>query len=120
MGHLDVRMWQFLDEPSSALDPIASHKIEELLTHLKLDFTIIVTHTMQEAARIADSAAFMPTGENRVGELVEYDESNSLLSTPSDSRTEAYVTGPFGDDSLVRQKRQKSSVAVAPAAKKAK
>jgi phosphate transport system ATP-binding protein len=86
-----------LDEPSSALDPIASYKIEELLMHLKVDFTIIiVTHNMQQAARIADRVAFMLAGEDRVGELVEYAETKKLFSTPSDKRTEDYITGRFG------------------------
>jgi phosphate transport system ATP-binding protein len=86
-----------LDEPSSALDPIASFKIEELLTCLKVDYTIvIVTHNMQQAARIADKTAFMLAGEDHVGELVEYDETAKLFSNPADARTEDYITGRFG------------------------
>ncbi len=86
-----------LDEPSSALDPIASFKIEELLASLKTDYTIvIVTHNMQQAARIADKTAFMLAGEDHVGELIEYDETARLFSNPTDARTEDYITGRFG------------------------
>src|SRR5579884_2955583 len=86
-----------LDEPSSALDPIASFKIEELLLQLKNDYTmVIVTHNMQQAARIADFTGFMLAGTDYVGELVEYGETTKMFSNPSDSRTEAYITGRFG------------------------
>jgi phosphate transport system ATP-binding protein len=86
-----------LDEPTSALDPIASYKVEELLTSLKRDYTVvIVTHNMQQAARIADFTAFMLAGEDYVGELVEYGETAQIFSTPKDRRTEEYITGRFG------------------------
>jgi phosphate transport system ATP-binding protein len=86
-----------LDEPTSALDPIASYKIEELLAQLKQDYTvIIVTHNMQQAARIADKTAFMLAGSDFVGELIEYDDTKRIFSNPSDERTEDYITGRFG------------------------
>ena len=81
-----------MDEPTSALDPIATMKIEELLTELKKDYTIvIVTHSMQQAARISDRTAFF-----LLGELIEYDETATMFSKPTDSRTESYITGRFG------------------------
>lgn len=81
-----------LDEPCSALDPISTAKIEELLIQLKENCTIvIVTHNMQQAARISDSTAFMLTGE-----LVEFSPTPQLFTTPTDPRTEAYITGRFG------------------------
>jgi len=86
-----------LDEPTSALDPIASFKIEELLLQLKQEYTVvIVTHNMQQAARIADFTAFMLAGSGFVGELVEYAPTSQLFSKPSDKRTEDYITGRFG------------------------
>jgi phosphate transport system ATP-binding protein len=86
-----------LDEPSSALDPIASYKIEELLLQLKGQYTVvIVTHNMQQAARIADYTAFMLAGGDYVGELVEFDETGKIFSNPSDPRTQDYITGRFG------------------------
>lgn len=86
-----------LDEPTSALDPIASYKIEELLNDLKDEYTVvIVTHNMQQAARIADYTAFMLAGEDYVGELVEYGETRQIFNTPKDRRTEDYITGRFG------------------------
>ncbi|HEX8919347.1 MAG TPA: phosphate ABC transporter ATP-binding protein PstB [Chloroflexota bacterium] len=86
-----------LDEPTSALDPIASYKIEELLCQLKSTYTVvIVTHNMQQAARIADYTAFMLAGSDFVGELIEYGETKQLFSTPHDKRTEDYITGRFG------------------------
>lgn len=86
-----------LDEPTSALDPIASFKIEELLLQLKQEYTVvIVTHNMQQAARIADFTAFMLAGSDFVGELVEYAPTSQLFSKPSDKRTEDYITGRFG------------------------
>jgi phosphate transport system ATP-binding protein len=86
-----------LDEPSSALDPIASFKIEELLCHLEQDYTVvIVTHNMQQAARIADRTAFMLAGGDLVGELIEYGPTSQVFSNPSDKRTEDYITGRFG------------------------
>jgi phosphate transport system ATP-binding protein len=81
-----------MDEPCSALDPVATLKIEELIDELKRDYTIvIVTHNMQQAARVADRTAFM-----LMGELVEFDETEKIFTKPSDSRTEEYVTGKFG------------------------
>jgi phosphate transport system ATP-binding protein len=86
-----------LDEPSSALDPIASFKIEELLNDLKGEYTVvIVTHNMQQAARIADFTAFMLAGSDFVGELVEKDATSQIFSKPSDKRTEDYISGRFG------------------------
>jgi phosphate transport system ATP-binding protein len=81
-----------MDEPCSALDPIATLKIEELIDRLKTRVTIvIVTHNMQQAARVADRTAFMLDGE-----LVEVGPTQDIFTTPSDPRTEAYVTGKFG------------------------
>jgi phosphate transport system ATP-binding protein len=81
-----------MDEPASALDPISTLKIEELVLELKKRFTIvIVTHNMQQAARVADKTAFMLAGE-----LVEFTDTDKLFTNPDDSRTEDYVTGKFG------------------------
>jgi phosphate transport system ATP-binding protein len=81
-----------MDEPCSALDPIATLRIEELIADLKRRYTIaIVTHNMQQAARVADRTAFMLAGE-----LIEVDETEKIFTTPGDSRTEDYVTGKFG------------------------
>jgi phosphate transport system ATP-binding protein len=81
-----------MDEPCSALDPIATLKIEDLIQDLKECYTIvIVTHNMQQAARVADTTAFM-----LLGELVEHAATERIFSNPSDTRTEAYVTGKFG------------------------
>ena len=81
-----------MDEPCSALDPIATLKIEELIEELKTRYTIvIVTHNMQQAGRVADKTAFMLAGE-----LVEFDDTNTIFTNPSDERTEQYVTGKFG------------------------
>ena len=89
-----------LDEPASALDPIATQRIEELMHELKTDYTIvIVTHNMQQAARVADRTAFFSlevSGSERYGVLVEYDETPKLFTAPTDKRTEDYVTGRFG------------------------
>jgi len=89
-----------LDEPASALDPIATQKIEELMHELKRDYTIvIVTHNMQQAARVADRTAFFSLEvdeSGRAGVLVEYDETPRIVTAPSDKRTEDYVTGRFG------------------------
>ncbi len=80
------------DEPCSALDPVATLRIEELIEELKKDYTIIiVTHNMQQAARVADRTAFMLTGE-----LVEFADTRTIFTNPDDSRTEEYVTGKFG------------------------
>jgi phosphate transport system ATP-binding protein len=81
-----------MDEPCSALDPIATLKIEELIHELKQRYTIvIVTHNMQQAARVADTTAFMLAGE-----MIEHDATDKMFSKPGDSRTEEYVTGKFG------------------------
>jgi phosphate transport system ATP-binding protein len=89
-----------LDEPASALDPIATASIEELMTTLKERYTIvIVTHNMQQAARVAERTAFFSldvSGGKRTGVLVEYDDTEKLFTRPSDKRTEDYVTGRFG------------------------
>ena len=86
-----------MDEPCSALDPIATLRIEELMRELKKDYTIvIVTHNMQQAARISDMTAFMMVRPDRAGELVEYDQTEAIFNRPSDSRTEDYITGRFG------------------------
>jgi phosphate transport system ATP-binding protein len=89
-----------LDEPASALDPIATQKIEELMRELKQEYTIvIVTHNMQQAARVADRTAFFSLdtdGGGRSGVLVEYDETEKIFTAPADKRTEDYVTGRFG------------------------
>ena len=89
-----------LDEPASALDPIATTAIEELMHELKKDYTlVIVTHNMQQAARVADLTAFfsLEVGEDRrTGVLVEYDSTDKLFTNPVDKRTEDYVTGRFG------------------------
>jgi phosphate transport system ATP-binding protein len=81
-----------MDEPCSALDPVATLRIEELIDELKERFTIvIVTHNMQQAGRVADSTAFMLDGQ-----LVEHGPTKEIFTTPSDERTERYVTGKFG------------------------
>jgi phosphate transport system ATP-binding protein len=91
-----------MDEPASALDPISTTRIEDLMHELKRDYTIvIVTHNMQQAARVADMTAFFSvdvdesTGK-RTGVLVEYDRTAKIFTTPADTRTEDYVTGRFG------------------------
>ncbi len=81
-----------LDEPCSALDPISTAKVEELLFHLKENCTlVIVTHNMQQAARVSDSTAFM-----LMGDLIEFSPTPQMFTTPTDPRTEAYITGRFG------------------------
>jgi phosphate transport system ATP-binding protein len=88
-----------MDEPASALDPIATLKIEDLMQELKKDYTIIiVTHNMQQAARVSDfTAMMMLEGEGtRSGTVIEFDETNKIFTTPRDKRTEDYVTGRFG------------------------
>jgi phosphate transport system ATP-binding protein len=86
-----------MDEPASALDPVATFKIEELMTELKKDYTIvIVTHNMQQASRVSDYTAFLLSGEDRTGELIEYGPTSRLFTNPVDPRTEAYITGRFG------------------------
>ena len=89
-----------LDEPCSALDPIATAAVEELLTALKRDYTIVmVTHNMQQATRVADHTAFFSLNveaDRRAGVLVEYDVTGKIFSRPSDQRTQDYITGRFG------------------------
>jgi phosphate transport system ATP-binding protein len=81
-----------MDEPTSSLDPVATQKIEDLMSELKKEFTIvIVTHNMQQAARISDKTAFF-----LMGELVEFGDTNTIFSNPKHKQTEAYVTGRFG------------------------
>ena len=81
-----------MDEPTSALDPISTSKIEELAMELKKRYTIvIVTHNMQQALRISDRTAFF-----LLGELIEYDDTEKMFSTPSQKKTEDYITGRFG------------------------
>jgi phosphate transport system ATP-binding protein len=91
-----------MDEPASALDPISTTAIEDLMHRLKRDYTIvIVTHNMQQAARVADMTAFFSVkvsedGKQRTGVLVEYDQTPTIFTQPADKRTEDYVTGRFG------------------------
>jgi phosphate transport system ATP-binding protein len=91
-----------MDEPCSALDPIATARIEDLMLELTSQFTIvIVTHNMQQAARVSDRTAFFsvevnPDSDTRTGVLVEFDRTETIFSNPSDERTENYVTGRFG------------------------
>ena len=81
-----------MDEPTSALDPISTLKIEELMSELKKDYTVaVVTHNMQQAARVSDYTAFF-----LVGEVVEFDTTDNIFSRPKDKRTEDYITGRFG------------------------
>ena len=81
-----------MDEPTSALDPIATGKIEELMESLKQEYTIvIVTHSMNQAARISDKTAFF-----YLGDLIEFGDTEKIFSKPEDYRTEAYITGRFG------------------------
>ena len=86
-----------MDEPASALDPISTQSIENLIKGLSKDITIIiVTHNMQQAARISDYALVMMAGEERIGRLIEYGENKQVFDNPKDPRTEAYVTGRIG------------------------
>ncbi len=86
-----------MDEPCSALDPISTLRVEELMLELKQQYTIvIVTHNMQQAARVSDKTAFMLAGEERIGELVEYTETKQLFTNPREERTERYISGRFG------------------------
>ncbi|MFZ5924900.1 MAG: phosphate ABC transporter ATP-binding protein, partial [Bacillota bacterium] len=81
-----------MDEPCSALDPISTAKIEDLMTELKQDYTIvIVTHNMQQAGRVSDRTGFFLSGE-----LIEYGETKDIFERPRDKRTEDYITGRFG------------------------
>ncbi len=90
-----------MDEPCSALDPISTNRIEDLMFELRDEYSIvIVTHNMQQAARVSDMTAFLTVEvdehDHRTGRVVEYDETQRIFSTPKDERTEAYVTGRFG------------------------
>jgi phosphate transport system ATP-binding protein len=86
-----------MDEPCSALDPVATFKIEELIHDLKDRYTIvIVTHNMQQASRVSDFTAFFLAGDDRVGELIEYGPTEQIFTNPRDRRTEDYITGRFG------------------------
>jgi phosphate transport system ATP-binding protein len=90
-----------MDEPCSALDPISTGKIEDLMLDLKREYSIvIVTHNMQQAARVSDKTAFftveLDDDEHRSGRVVEFDDTDKIFTNPSDSRTEAYVTGKVG------------------------
>jgi phosphate transport system ATP-binding protein len=90
-----------MDEPCSALDPISTGKIEDLMLELKQQYSIvIVTHNMQQAARVSDKTAFftveLDDEEHRSGRVVEFDDTEKIFTNPADSRTEAYVTGKVG------------------------
>jgi phosphate transport system ATP-binding protein len=86
-----------MDEPASALDPVATLKIEELMQELKTKYTIvIVTHNMQQAARVSDFTAMMMIDDHRSGQVIEYNETQIIFTRPKDKRTEDYVTGRFG------------------------
>ena len=86
-----------MDEPCSALDPIATLRIEDLMRSLSSDYTIvIVTHNMQQAARVSDMAAFLMMEKDRAGILVEYGPTSQIFTNPQDKRTEDYITGRFG------------------------
>ena len=86
-----------MDEPASALDPISTLRIEELMQELKKNYTIlIVTHNMQQAARASDYTAMMMIDDQRAGGVIEFDETKSIFTRPKDKRTEDYVTGRFG------------------------
>ncbi|OGO30123.1 MAG: phosphate ABC transporter ATP-binding protein [Chloroflexi bacterium RBG_16_56_11] len=86
-----------MDEPCSALDPVATLRIEDLMRDLAKEYTIvIVTHNMQQAARVSDMAAFLMMEEDRAGILVEYSSTSEIFTNPRDKRTEDYITGRFG------------------------
>jgi len=86
-----------MDEPASALDPISTTKIEDLMRELKGAYTfVIVTHNMQQAARVSDFTGFMLSEEGRPGLLIEFGASSAMFTTPKDKRTEDYITGRFG------------------------
>jgi phosphate transport system ATP-binding protein len=86
-----------MDEPASALDPIATYRIEELIRELEKDVTIIiVTHNMQQAARVSDYTAFFMVNENRMGYLVEYGQTAQIFTNPQNKQTEDYISGRFG------------------------
>jgi phosphate transport system ATP-binding protein len=86
-----------MDEPCSALDPVATLKIEDLMRELAQNYTIvIVTHNMQQAARVSDHTAVMMMAEDRAGEMVEFGPTREVFTNPKDKRTEDYITGRFG------------------------
>lgn len=86
-----------MDEPCSALDPIATSRIEELMAHLKREYTmVIVTHNMQQASRVSDSTAFMLAEADRIGRLIEFGPTSDIFTRPAEQRTEDYITGRFG------------------------
>ena len=86
-----------MDEPTSSLDPISTQRIEELMSELKNRVTIvIVTHNMQQAARVSDDCAFLLMGEDRAGELIEFAPTKKIFSEPTDPRTLEYIEGRFG------------------------
>ena len=86
-----------MDEPASALDPISTLRIEELMHDIAKDYTIIiVTHNMQQAARVSDFTAMMMIDDHRAGRLIEFDQTQVIFTNPKDKRTEDYVTGRFG------------------------
>jgi phosphate transport system ATP-binding protein len=86
-----------MDEPASALDPIATLRIEDLMRELAENYTIIVvTHNMQQAGRVSDYTAFFMMDEDRAGYLVEYGDTDQVFTSPHDQRTEDYITGRFG------------------------
>jgi phosphate transport system ATP-binding protein len=86
-----------MDEPCSALDPVATLKIEDLMRELARDYTIaIVTHNMQQAARVSDWTAVMMMSEDRAGECIEFGATNEVFTNPQEKRTEDYITGRFG------------------------
>lgn len=86
-----------MDEPCSSLDPMATLAIEELMRELSEDYSIvIVTHNMQQAARVSDFTAFLMGDANHIAELIEFDETRQIFTNPADERTEAYITGRFG------------------------
>lgn len=86
-----------MDEPCSALDPIATMKVEDLIHKLRSEFTIvIVTHNMQQATRVSDFTAFFSTDESRIGQMVEFGATNQIFGSPLDARTRDYVSGRFG------------------------
>lgn len=86
-----------MDEPASALDPIATYRIEELIRELEKDVTIIiVTHNMQQAARVSDYTAFFMVNDRRMGYLVEYGHTTQIFTNPKNKQTEDYISGRFG------------------------
>ena len=86
-----------MDEPCSALDPVATLRIEELMRDLQADYTIvIVTHNMQQAARVSDRTAFFTMGEDRAGYLVEVGPTSEIFTSPKQQLTEDYISGRFG------------------------